>query len=174
MALKFLARPWVSTALWWAAGAMALALAASIAASYHWRAKAKGLGVQVENLKQEVETLKGRVRERDAAIREYQIANTELSEAVDQIAGMYDSVVMQNVVIEQDLAEARRALARQRAATAMALDNLKKARETAYALHVDCRAWADAPLCGPVSSQLRDALAPRPGGGAAAEAHHHP
>lgn len=174
MALKLLARPWVSTALWWAAGVMALALAASMVASYHWHAKAKGLGEQVEQLQDEVKGLKERVRERDAAIREYQIANTELTEAVDQIAGMYDTVVRQNVAIEQDLAEVRRALARQRAATNMALDNLKKARETAYALHHDCRAWADAPLCGPVSGQLRESLAPRPGGGAAAQADHPP
>jgi DNA repair exonuclease SbcCD ATPase subunit len=174
MALKLLARPWVSTALWWAAGVMALGLAASMVASFHWHAKAKGLGEQVEQLQGEVKDLKERVRERDAAIREYQIANTELTEAVDQIAGMYDTVVRQNVAIEQDLAEVRRALARQRAATAMALDNLKKARETTYALHHDCRAWADAPLCGPVSDQLRQSLAPRPGGGAAAEADHDP
>lgn len=160
--IGWLAKPWVEHALLIAAGALAAALMVSI-----WQTKSANRALANANttIAAQQETIAGLERANRSqreAIAEYRIANRELTEAVDQAVGMFEAENQRNRVLATELETTRRALAAQREHTYRALDNLRRARETAYANDPDCRAWADAPVCGAVSRSVRDHALPAP------------
>lgn len=160
--IGWLARPWAMWALLGAAGTLAVALAISIGLTISANNKLSEANKTIATQKETIAGLERANRSQREAIAEYRIANRELTEAVDQAVGMFEAESARNRVLATELETTRRALAAQREHTYRALDNLRRARETAYANDPDCRAWADAPVCGAVSRSVRDHALPAP------------
>lgn len=154
--IGWLARPWAMWALLGAAGALTAALAVAVWQTRVANAALAEAETTIAAQAEQIAGLERANRSQREAIAEYRIANRELTEAVDQAVALYEGEAQRNRVLATELESTRRALAVQREHTYRALDNLRRARESAYVSDADCRAWADAPVCGAVSRSVRE------------------
>lgn len=154
--IGWLAKPWAMWALLGAAGALAAGLGVSVMLTVSANNKLADANTTIQRQADQIAGLERANHSQREAIAEYRIANRELTEAVDQAVALYEGEAQRNRVLATELESTRRALAVQREHTYRALDNLRRARESAYVSDPDCRAWADAPVCGAVSRSVRE------------------
>jgi hypothetical protein len=118
--------------------------------------EAKRLGQANEKLQQDNAKLSEDLEEARGAIEDLQGANAANLEAVSLLATRLQQEVQLKQDVQAALARTRRDLSTSRQALTMALDNLAKAKESAYATEPSCADWAARPVCSAVTRSVLD------------------